>query len=321
VAPLLHLVRPLAAIDCEATGPQQDTDRAIEVAVVIMQPDGTRTSLRWRINPGRPIPAESTAVHHITDADVADAPPFEAVAAEILDALSGVDITGYNLRAFDIPLLRAEFARCGITWAPSGHVADSYIVFRERERHTLSTAVRWYCGRELVDAHSAVADAEGALDVLLAQLERYPDLPRDLAALDVASGGRRPDWATELGHLRWRPDGDLYVAWGRHDGAKLINMDDGFLRWVLRSDFPADVQAFVHDVRRGGHPRAPGAPALPPAPPESDDPDDHWGGDDDCDEDPGVPAPAAMPTPSAPRAPFAPPVPPTDDDHNDDIPF
>jgi DNA polymerase-3 subunit epsilon len=189
----LVLVRPLVGIDCEATGPDQAFDRAIEVAALVMRPDGTRTPLRWRINPGRPIPAESTAVHRITDADVADAPPFEEVAAEILDALTGVDLVGYNLRAFDIPLLREEFRRCGITWAPGGHVADAYVVFKERERHTLSTAVRWYCGRELVDAHSAVADAEAALDVLLAQLERYPDLPRDLAALDVATGGRQPD--------------------------------------------------------------------------------------------------------------------------------
>lgn len=279
----LALTRPLVAIDCEATGPDQAHDRALEVAAVALRPDGSRTPRRWLLHPGRPIPPESTAVHHITDADVAGAPAFEAVAGEIAEALTGVDLVGYNLRAFDIPLLREEFRRAGIAWAPSGAVLDAYVIFKGRERHTLGTAVRWYCGRELVDAHSAVADAEAALDVLLAQVERYPDLPRDLAALDLASGGRQADWATELGHLRWRHDGDLYIAWGRHDGARLVDMDDGFLRWVLRSDFPADVQAFVRDVQRGTHPRAPGAPPLPPAPVESDDPDDDWG-DDDCDD-------------------------------------
>lgn len=313
----LNLTRPLACIDIEATGPNPDEDRAIEVAVVMLRPDGTRATLRWLINPMRPIPAEATAVHRITDAAVADAPPFEAVAGEIADALTGVDVTGYSVRGFDLPLLRAEFRRLGAPLPLDGaRVSDSFVIFKERERYTLGSAVRRYCGRELVNAHSALADAEAALDVLLAQLEYYPDLPRDLAELDLASGGRRPDWATEAGHLRWRDDGDLYIAWGRHTGARLVDMDDGFLSWVLRNDFPADVCALVRNVRRGEHPRAPGAPPLPPAPPESDDPDDHWGDDDDEDDD-------CLDAGSAPASPPAmqPAAPAPEPDDDFDIPF
>jgi DNA polymerase-3 subunit epsilon len=276
----MNLTRPLVALDIESTGPKPETDRVIELGLVRLAPDGERTVRRWLIHPGREIPAESTKVHSITDAMVAHAPRFEAVAAEIAAELSGVDLTGYNVRGFDIPILRREFELAAVPWPCEGaRVIDSYVVFKERERHTLGNAVRRYCGREHANAHSATSDAEAALDVLFGQLAHYADLPRSVEELDLASGGRQPSWATELGHLRWGEDGDLYVAFGRHDGARLIDMDDGFIRWVLERDFPADVKALMRAVRNGGRPRAPGAPPVPDEP--SDDPDDHWRDDDE----------------------------------------
>lgn len=276
----LILTRPLVALDIEATGPKPETDRVIELGLVRLAPDGARTVRRWLINPEREIPAESTKVHGITDAMVQGAPLFEVVAGDIALVLAGCDLTGFNLRAFDIPILRREFERADQPWPCDGaSVVDSYVVFKERERRDLANAVRFYCHREHTNAHSAVSDAEAALDVLRGQLAYYADLPRSVDELDRASGGKQPDWATELGHLRWRPDGDLYVAFGRNEGNRLIDMDDGFLRWVLDRDFPADVKALMREVLHGGRPRAPGAPALPDDGP-SDDPDDHWQDDD-----------------------------------------
>lgn len=260
----MKLQRPLVSIDTEATGPAPEFDRVIEVGLVTQHPNGSSSESRWLINPGRSIPADATAVHHITDADVAAAPRFEEVAHAIAEALRGCDLTGFNIRGFDLTILRREFERAGVAWPCDGaHVIDTLFIFKERERHSLAHAVRRFCGREHADAHTAVADARGALDVLFGQLEHYADLREmDLAALDVASGGRRPDWATELGHLRWRDDGDLYVAFGRNEGRKLIDMEDGFLRWIISKDFPSDVKALVWAVRRGERPRAPGAPSL-----------------------------------------------------------
>lgn len=283
---MIHLLleRPLLSIDVEATGPKPETDRVIELGIVRLAPDGQQTVRRWRINPGCPIPPDSTGVHGITDAMVVDEPLFERVAAEIAAELSGVDLTGYNVRGFDLPILRQEFARAEVPWPCSdAKVIDTFFIFKERERYTLGNAVRRYCGRAHENAHSAVSDAEAALDVLRGQLAYYADLPRSVDELDRASGGRQPDWATELGHLRWRADGDLYVAFGRNEGNRLIDMDDGFLSWVLRSDFPADVKALMREVRHGGRPRAPGAPPLPEDNDSwltSDDPDDHSGNDD-----------------------------------------
>ena len=283
----LLLERPLAAIDIEATGPKPETDRVIELGLVRLAPDGARTVHRWLINPEREIPAESTKVHGITDAMVQHAPLFEVVAGDIALVLAECDLTGFNLRAFDIPILRREFERADQPWpCADARVVDSYVVFKEREKRDLASAVRFYCGRDHANAHSATSDAEAALDVLLGQLAHYADLPHSVDELDLASGGRQPGWATELGHLRWGEDGDLYVAFGRHNGMRLVDMDDGFLLWVLRQDFPADVCALVRSVRSGERPRAPGADPIKESEDNdswltSDDPDDHSGNDDE----------------------------------------
>lgn len=267
--------RHIAAIDVESTGTKPESDRVIEVAVVRRGQSGGRASFRWLVNPQRPIPRESTDVHHITDDDVVGAPSFAMVCSEIAETISGCDLTGFNLRAFDIPILRAEFSRAGVAWPCEGaRIIDTFVIFREHEPRNLSAAVRLYCERDHHGAHAALSDAEAALDVLDGQLARYPDLAAmTVADLDVASGGRRPDWATEAGHIRWNAAGDAVVAFGRHSGSLLASMDYGFLGWVCRQDFPEDVKRMMRAVLRGEDPpRAPWAPAPPASPEKTDDP-------------------------------------------------
>lgn len=262
---MLPLSRPLVCLDVESTGTNAASDRILELGLVVLRPDGSRARHRWLLNPGCPIPPAATAVHHYADADVAGAPGFVDVADEVARHLTGVDLAGFNLRAFDLPILRAEFERAGVAWPCEGaRVVDAFVIYRERERRDLGSAVRFYCDREHVGAHGAVVDADATLDVLLAQLSRYPALPRDLGQLDAASGGRRPDWATELGHLRWADDGQLLVAFGKHQGKRLCDVDPGFWRWLQRNDFPADVKALCERVMRGERPLRPGL--APPAP-------------------------------------------------------
>jgi DNA polymerase-3 subunit epsilon len=178
-------------------------------------------------------------------------------------------VTGYNLRAFDLPLLRAEFERAGVAWPLDGvPVADSFVLFKERSRYTLSTAVRRYCGRELVGAHGALADAEAALDVLEAQIVLYDLAGMSLAELDAASGGRRPDWATDCGRIRWDDAGHAVFAFGKANGQR-VESNAGFAGWIMRNDFPGDVKDIVGRVLRGERVRAPAPP--PPPPPVADD--------------------------------------------------
>ncbi len=264
--PLL-LARPLVCLDVETTGKSITEDRVIELGLVVLAPNGSRTPHRWLLNPGRPIPAEATEVHHITDAMVLAAPGFVDVAEEVARHLRGVDLLGYNLRAFDLPVLRAEFVRAGVPWPCEGAgVVDALVIFRERERHTLGSAVRRYLRREHEGAHSAVADADATLDVLLAQLAEYPDLPGDLAGLDLASGGRQPDWATDCGKVRWNEAGDAVLAFGKESGKRLVDAR-GFVAWMLRNDFAPDVHALCREVLDGKRPRAPAPPTPPPLPP------------------------------------------------------
>ena len=264
----LHLTRPLASVDTETTGTDPATDRVVEIGVVILTPSGDRTPHRWLLNPEGPIPAEATKVHGISDRTVAWAPTFSQIAPELAALLSGCDLTGYNLRSFDIPILKAEFARAGRPWpCADARVVDTFVVYKERERYTLGNAVRLYCGREHEGAHGAVADAEATLDVLLAQLARYQDLPQDLPGLDLASGGRQPDWATDCGRIRWDAQGHAVLAFGKHNGKRLVDVvrgDRGFLSWMIgpKADFPDDVRQLVNQVLRGITPKRSGGEAF-----------------------------------------------------------
>jgi DNA polymerase-3 subunit epsilon len=248
----MDLTRPLASLDLETTGTDPATSRVVEVGIVKRYPDGREDSAVWVVNPGVPIPADASRVHGFTDEDVATVPTFASVAVAIAATLAGCDLVGFNLRTFDLPLLRAEFSRCGLAWPCDGaRVIDAFVIYREHERRDLASAVRFYCGREHVGAHGAVADAHAALDVALAQVDRYPDLAGlDVAALDVASGGRQPTWASDDGKLRWGDDGRVVWGFGKNAG-KPVASDRGFASWVLRNDFAADVKALVTRVLNG----------------------------------------------------------------------
>lgn len=261
----LVLERPLVSLDIESTGPDPDQDRVIEVGLVRLDPDGTITPRRWLCNPGCPIPPDSTKIHGITDADVAGLPPFVDLAAEIAGHLQGCDLAGFNIRRFDIPILKREFGMAGVDWpCPDARVVDAYVIFRDREPRNLLAAVSLYAGREHKDAHSAIADASAVLDVLMGQLARYPDLPRDLPGLDQVSGARQRDWASEDGKIRWDQNGDAIIAFGSQNyGLRLIDADNSLLHWILVRSFAPDVHEICRAVQRGERPRAPWSEPVP----------------------------------------------------------
>jgi DNA polymerase-3 subunit epsilon len=248
----VNLTRPLASLDLETTGTDPATSRVVEVGIVKRYPDDCEEVFRWLVNPEVTIPSESIRVHGYTNEIARIQPPFAAVADDIAATLAGCDLVVFNGRAFDLPLLRAEFARCGVAWpCDDAHVIDAFVIYRERERRDLPAAVRFYCGREHVGAHGAVADARAALDVAFAQVARYPDLADlDVAALDLASGGRQPTWATDDGKVRWGVDGRAVWGFGKLAG-KPVASDRGFAAWVMRNDFADDVKALVARVLNG----------------------------------------------------------------------
>ncbi len=256
----LTLDRPLAVFDIESTGLNPRTDRVIELAVVRLDPGGGRTERTWLLNPGVPIPVESTAIHGITDEMVRDAPRFEEKAAEILDFFRDCDLGGFGLSKLDIPILEEEFSRCGMFFnAPGRRLFDALRIYHRREPRDLAAALRFFCGEELEGAHGAEADAAAALRVLEGEFARYPDLPTDPDALDREINPRDPFNIDREGRLRW-VNREATVNFGKKKGKtlrELADADPGFLRWIARGDFPLDTRRIVSDALAGHFPECP----------------------------------------------------------------
>jgi DNA polymerase III subunit epsilon len=243
---LLPLERPLVVFDTETTGTNSRSDRIVEIACVKVYPDGRREDWERRLNPGIPIPAGSTAIHGITDADVASAPRFRDVAAELAAYLEGCDLAGYNIAGFDLPVLRAEFLRAGVAFEVTDRrLVDAQRIFFAREPRHLAAAARFYCQSEHDGAHGARADAEMTLRVLVGQLERYAELPRSVAELhDQFCAGIDQDIDPE-GRFRL-VNGEPTVNFGKNRGRLLKDIsreEPGFLRWILKGDFSEPVKS------------------------------------------------------------------------------
>ncbi|MEP7027179.1 MAG: 3'-5' exonuclease [Candidatus Eisenbacteria bacterium] len=260
----LVLTRPLVYFDLETTGVDPRNDRIVEVSLLKAFPpdaDGSTPEplvRTRRVNPGMPIPPGATAVHHITDADVADEPPFEKVAKSLFDLLQDCDFAGFGVRRYDLPLLAAEFKRADLDFDYRGrHVIDGKDIFHFKEPRTLSAAYALYCGGELKSAHSAEADMLASRDVILAQLERYEDLPttvEELAA--VGAPAADPDAFDSEGKLKWIA-GEVVLNFGNSKGKTLRELssgDRGLLNWILQKDFSDEVKTAVRNALAGRYP-------------------------------------------------------------------
>jgi DNA polymerase-3 subunit epsilon len=196
----LNLRRPIAFIDIETTGINVSTDRIVEISVLKINPNGKEEWMTTRVNPEIPIPLKSTAIHGITDKDVADAPTFKEIAKNLTAFLEGTDLAGYNAIKFDIPVIAEEFLRANIDFNfRKRKYVDVQVIFHKKEQRTLSAAYLFYCKKELENAHSSKADTEATFEVLKAQLDRYDDLENDVEKLaDYSSFNNIVDFAGRI---------------------------------------------------------------------------------------------------------------------------
>jgi DNA polymerase-3 subunit epsilon len=255
----MKLERPIVFFDLETTGTNHQRDRVVEISVVKCQPDGSHEVKTRRINPEMPIPEESSAIHGIRDEDVRDAPTFKAISKNLYIYLEGCDLGGYNIVRFDIPVLVEEFRRAGLEFSVKNRrIVDPYVIFCRKEPRSLAAAYQLYCGKELIEAHSAESDVLATIEVLDGQFERYPDLSRETAELDALCNPVDPSAIDETGRFRWR-NGEAVVGFGKNSGAPLkqIATDPGFLQWMIRQDFADDAKRIASDALRGKFPDAP----------------------------------------------------------------
>ncbi len=252
----LNLSRPIIFFDLETTGTDIMRDRIVEISMIKVMPDGSDIQRTVRVNPGCPIPAEATAIHHITDADVADKPAFREIAPALAESFAGCDIAGFNSNRFDIPLLAEEFARAGIDFDFSAaRFVDVQTIFHKREQRTLSAAYRFYCSKELEEAHSANADTRATYEVLMAQLDHYGDLPNDIALLaEYSTQNRNVDL---MGRLIYDDLHREVINFGKYKGqlaADVLRRDPGYFSWIQQGEFPSNTKrAFMAIKLRAAH--------------------------------------------------------------------
>lgn len=234
-----QLDRPLVFFDLETTGLDFKTDRIVELALIKMTPHGDVLERVRRFNPEMPIPPEATAVHGITDADVADEEPFCRRAKGLADILEGCDLGGFNIRRYDIPMLMAEFKRCGVPFSLEGRrVIDVQNIFHREEPRDLSAAARFYLGREHEEAHTALGDIRTSAAVLAAQFERYTHVPRDLDGLHAYCEEFQPVRTALTQWFSTVEDGRRFRR-GKHAGKTLDEVaagDPSYLAWMLGAD-------------------------------------------------------------------------------------
>jgi len=257
----LILTRPLAFFDIESTGTNPRMDRLIDLAIIKIMPGGTRGEHVFRVHPEGPIPPETTAVHGITDADVAGLPTFKERAGEIAAVLEECDLAGYNAIRFDIPMLVAEFRRAEVEFSLEGRrQIDPQRIFHQREPRDLSAALRFYSGELHLGAHGALDDVLATVRVLEGQYETYGDLPATIDELHEVCNPQRSDWVDKEGRLRWT-HGEAAINFGKNQGKslrRLVESDTGFLNWILQNDFPDDTKEFIRNAIKGVFPAAPG---------------------------------------------------------------
>ena len=250
----LKLDKPIIFFDLETTGTNITDDRIVELSYIKVYPDGREESKTLRINPGRPIPAEATAVHHISDADVADKPLFEQVAKELAAVFTGVDIAGFNSNRFDVPLLMEEFLRVGVNIDMSKcRFVDVQTIFHKMEQRTLSAAYLFYCGKELDGAHSADADTRATYEVLKAQLDHYSSLQNDIEFLaKFSTQSRNVDFA---GRIVYNDKNVEVFNFGKYKGmpvAEVLARDSGYYSWIMQGDFPLNTKNVITRIRLRG---------------------------------------------------------------------
>lgn len=246
----LQLTRPLAFIDLETTGTNVATDRIIEIAVIKVMPDKSVINKTKRINPGIPIPAATTAIHGITDEDVKDAPYFKQVANEYKQFLENCDIAGYNSNRFDVPLLVEEFLRLDLNFdIKSRRFVDVQKIFHLMEKRTLSAAYKFYCDKDLENAHSAEADAIATYEILEAQLIRYEQqLKPEVEAL--ATFTKEDDYVDFARRMTIQNGIELF-NFGKYKGRPVrdvLKTEPQYYDWMMKADFPLNTKQKLTEI-------------------------------------------------------------------------
>jgi len=260
----LKLNKPLIVFDLETTGTNVASDRIVEISLLKIMPDGSRVIKTQKINPTIPIPERTSQIHGIYDKDVAECPTFKEFSGQLFKFIEHCDLAGYNCIRFDVPLLVEEFLRCEIDIdITSRKIVDVQNIFHQMEQRTLSAAYKFYCQKDLINAHSAEADVAATTEVLLAQIERYKDteltdakgkkftpVKNEVNALhDFTNSGKFADLA---GRIAFNEKGEEVFNFGKHNGKSVVEVlkaEPSYYAWMLNGDFPLYTKKILTGIK------------------------------------------------------------------------
>lgn len=260
----LNLKKPLAVFDLETTGLNITIDRIIEISILKINPNGSRESKLYRVNPGIPIPDASSQIHGIYDKDIQNAPAFKDIAKDLLRFLTGCDLAGYNALRFDIPVLMEEFLRADIDFdIKNRHIVDVQNIFMKMEPRTLKGAYRFFCQKDLIDAHSAEADTLATFEILEAQIEKYEGVEyeeksgnistpvvNDIKALHEFS--KHHEFADLAGQIIFDNEGNEVFHFGKYKGRTVEDVfttDPSYYDWMMKGEFPLYTKKLITSIK------------------------------------------------------------------------
>ena len=247
----LKLSKPIVFFDLETTGVNIGKDRIVEISILKVFPNGNKESKTWLVNPEVEIPAESSAIHGITNEKVVTEPTFKELAAKVNEMISGCDLAGFNSNRFDIPLLAEELMRAGIDFDMKNRKAiDVQVIFHKKEQRTLGAGYQFYCGKELEGAHGAEADTNATYEILLAQLDKYDDIGNTVDDLsEFSTHGKRADFA---GFILMNEDDQEIFSFGKYKGRTVVEVlkeNPGYHNWIQNADFPLYTKKVLKEIK------------------------------------------------------------------------
>jgi DNA polymerase-3 subunit epsilon len=259
----LHLKNPLVFFDLETTGTNISRDKIVEIAAVKVLPDGERITRVQLVNPMIPIPPEVTAIHGISDEDVKDAPPFKNIAKDLARFFEGCDLAGFNIIKFDVPLLVEEFLRAGVEFEVSNKkLLDAQKIFHLMEKRNLASAYKFYCKKELLDAHSALADTEATVEIFEQQIKNYEGkeitdlkgnvigvIENEMGVIHQITNQNMVDLA---GRIVYNENEEEIFNFGKHKGKRVIDVfknEPTYYDWMLNGDFPLDTKRKLTQIK------------------------------------------------------------------------
>jgi len=247
----LKLSKPLAFFDLETTGLNIASDRIVEISIVKIMPNGDKEVKTKLLNPTIPISKEAATIHGITNEDVKDKATFKEVANELNEFIQDCDLAGYNSNRFDIPLLAEEFLRVGIDFNVSDRkLIDVQNIFHKMEQRTLVAAYKYYCNKDLTNAHSAEADTTATYEILEAQIEKYAELKNDTQFLSEFSEMNKN--VDLLGRFIYNDKNEAIFNFGKHKGkpvTEVLEKEPGYYSWMMNGDFPLYTKKVLKEIK------------------------------------------------------------------------